>query len=208
MSEYRVTYAVLLDDEHTVLEALNSLTFNRGVVNSGSGSITINGGTYSSTGVVVINALTGKNRLAFTSSKPGHTKVLNYYDIDKKFYLVDAPGYGYAKTGIDLDKVFGDMMNDYLEDNDRLRLILFLLDSRRELNIDDSELIDYLLDKGYPFLLVTTKMDKLNQKEKSALNKRLSQTGLNSEQIIQTSSLDKVNINNLAKAIEKIVFDK
>ena len=156
----------------------------------------------------MINALCNKKNMAFTSSKPGHTKLLNYFNIDNSFYLVDAPGYGYAKTGIDLDKVFGDMMNDYLEDNDRLRLILFLLDSRRELNLDDSELIDYLLDKGYPFLLVTTKMDKLNQKEKSALNKRLSQTGLNSEQIIQTSSLDKVNINNLAKAIEKIVFDK
>ena len=156
----------------------------------------------------LINALCNKKNMAFTSSKPGHTKLLNYFNIDNSFYLVDAPGYGYAKTGIDLDKVFGDMMNDYLEDNDRLRLILFLLDSRRELNLDDSELIDYLLDKGYPFLLVTTKMDKLNQKEKSALNKRLSQTGLNSEQIIQTSSLDKVNINNLAKAIEKIVFDK
>ena len=156
----------------------------------------------------LINALCNKKNMAFTSSKPGHTKLLNYFNIDNSFYLVDAPGYGYAKTGIDLDKVFGDMMNDYLEDNDKLKLILFLLDSRRELNIDDSELIDYLLDKGYPFLLVTTKMDKLNQKEKSALNKRLSQTGLNSEQIIQTSSLDKVNINNLAKAIEKIVFDK
>ena len=60
-------------------------------------------------------------------------------------------------------------------------------------------------DSDGEFILVS---DKLNQKEKSALNKRLSQTGLNSEQIIQTSSLDKVNINNLAKAIEKIVFDK
>ena len=156
----------------------------------------------------LINALCNKKNMAFTSSKPGHTKLLNYFNIDNAFYLVDAPGYGYAKTGIDLDRVFGDMMNDYLEDNDRLKLILFLLDSRREINNDDSELIDYLLDKGYPFLLVTTKMDKLNQKYKSALNKRLKETGLNNEQIIQTSSLDKVNINNLAKAIEKIVFDK
>ena len=156
----------------------------------------------------LINALCNKKNMAFTSSKPGHTKLLNYFNIDNSFYLVDAPGYGYAKTGIDLDRVFGDMMNDYLEDNDRLKLILFLLDSRREINADDSELIDYLLDKGYPFLLVTTKMDKLNQKDKSALNKRLKETGLNNEQIIQTSSLDKVNINNLAKAIEKIVFDK
>ena len=156
----------------------------------------------------LINALCNKKNMAFTSSKPGHTKLLNYFNIDNAFYLVDAPGYGYAKTGIDLDRVFGDMMNDYLEDNDRLKLILFLLDSRREINNDDSELIDYLLDKGYPFLLVTTKMDKLNQKDKSALNKRLKETGLNNEQIIQTSSLDKVNINNIEKKKKKIVFDK
>ena len=156
----------------------------------------------------LINALCNKKNMAFTSSKPGHTKLLKYFNIDNKFYLVDAPGYGYAKTGVDLDEIFGNMMNDYLEENDRLKLILFLLDSRRELSEEDKELIDYLLAKNYPFLLVTTKMDKLNQKEKSALNKRLKETGLNIEQILQTSSLDKVNIDKLGKTIEKIVFDK
>ena len=156
----------------------------------------------------LINALCNKKNMAFTSSKPGHTKLLNYFNIDNKFYLVDAPGYGYAKTGVDLDEIFGNMMNDYLEENDRLKLILFLLDSRRELSEEDKELIDYLLAKNYPFLLVTTKMDKLNQKEKSLLNKRLTETNLTKEEIVQTSSLDKVNIDKLAKTIEKIVFAK
>lgn len=156
----------------------------------------------------LINALCNKKNMAFTSSKPGHTKLLNYFNIDNKFYLVDAPGYGYAKTGVDLDEIFGNMMNDYLEENDRLKLILFLLDSRRELSEEDKELIDYLLAKNYPFLLVTTKMDKLNQKEKSLLNKRLIETNLTKEEIVQTSSLDKVNIDKLAKTIEKIVFAK
>ncbi len=156
----------------------------------------------------LINALCNKKNMAFTSSKPGHTKLLNYFNIDNKFYLVDAPGYGYAKTGVDLDEIFGKMMNDYLEENDRLKLILFLLDSRRELSEEDKELIEYLLAKNYPFLLVTTKMDKLNQKEKSLLNKRLAETNLTNEEIVQTSSLDKVNIDKLAKTIEKIVFAK
>lgn len=156
----------------------------------------------------LINALCNKKNMAFTSSKPGHTKLLNYFNIDNKFYLVDAPGYGYAKTGVDLDEIFGNMMNDYLEENDRLKLILFLLDSRRELSEEDKELIDYLLAKNYPFLLVTTKMDKLNQKEKSLLNKRLMETNLTKEEIVQTSSLDKVNIDKLAKTIEKIVVAK
>ena len=156
----------------------------------------------------LINAICNKKNMAFTSSKPGHTKLLNYFNIDNKFYLVDAPGYGFAKTGVDLDELFGDMMNDYLESNDRLSCILFLLDSRRELNEDDTNLISYLIDKNYPFLLVTTKMDKLNQKEKSALNKRLSVTGINGDSIVQTSSLDKINIDKLRSKIEKIVFAK
>lgn len=156
----------------------------------------------------LINALCSKKNLAFTSSKPGHTKLLNYFSIDNKFYLVDAPGYGFAKGGVDLDEIFGNMMDDYLLDNERLKLILFLLDSRRELNEDDKELISYLLDKNYPFLLVTTKMDKLNQSEKSALNKRLKELSLNPEQIVQTSSEAKTNIVMLQKAIEKILFAK
>ena len=60
----------------------------------------------------LINALTNKKSLAFTSKKPGHTKLLNYYDIDQKFYLVDAPGYGYAVGGLDLDRLFGKMMDE------------------------------------------------------------------------------------------------
>ena len=156
----------------------------------------------------LINAICNKKNMAFTSSKPGHTKLLNYFNIDNFFYLVDAPGYGYAKTGIDLDKVFGDMMNDYLEKNDRLHGILFLIDSRRELTEEDRELIDYLDNKGYLFFVVTTKIDKLNQKEKSALEKRLRDAYLSPEQIIRTSSLDKTNISSLQKLLEKIVFDK
>ena len=65
----------------------------------------------------LINALTQRKKLAFTSSKPGHTRLLNYYDIDGQFYLVDAPGYGYAKGGIDLDKLFAEMMESYFADN-------------------------------------------------------------------------------------------
>ena len=87
----------------------------------------------------LINALTQKKKLAFTSSKPGHTRLLNYYDIDNKFYLVDAPGYGYAKGGIDLDRLFAEMMSSYFDNNSDLRLVLILLDARRELSEDDLE---------------------------------------------------------------------
>ena len=59
----------------------------------------------------LINTMCSKKAMAFTSSKPGHTRLLNYYNIDNRFYLVDAPGYGFARGGIDLDRLFGEMMS-------------------------------------------------------------------------------------------------
>ena len=125
-----------------------------------------------------INALCNKKKLAFTSSKPGHTRLLNYYEIDSKFYLVDAPGYGYAKGGIDLDKLFMKTMEDYLVDNPNLKLVVFLLDSRRELSEDDVNLINYVNEKGIPCFAVITKVDKVNQSEKAKLEKHLKEINL------------------------------
>lgn len=153
----------------------------------------------------LINALTVK-KIAFTSSKPGHTKLLNYFNVDNKFYLVDAPGYGYAKGGVDLDSLFGKMMDDYLKNNDRLKLILLLIDSRRDFSEDDIELINYLNNQTYSLLLVFTKSDKLNQKEKSLLNKRISNIDVDPNITFLTSSLDKTNIDLLKKKIEKSLF--
>ena len=151
----------------------------------------------------LINALTQKKKLAFTSSKPGHTRLLNYYDIDEKFYLVDAPGYGYAKGGLDLDRLFASMMESYFDNNQELKLVLILLDARRELSEDDQEIISFVKESGYPFNLVITKMDKVNQKEKAALNKRLKESGFELNNVFYTSSLDNEGLNILKKGIEK-----
>ena len=151
----------------------------------------------------LINALCAKKRLAFTSSKPGHTRLLNYYNVDNKFYLVDAPGYGYAKGGLDLDKLFASMMESYFDNNQELKLVLILLDARRELSIDDQEIINYVKESGYPFFIVVTKIDKVNQKEKAALNKRLKEQSFEPECVYYTSSLDNEGLNQLKKGIEK-----
>ena len=150
----------------------------------------------------LINALTQKKKLAFTSSKPGHTRLLNYYDIDNKFYLVDAPGYGYAKGGIDLDRLFAEMMTSYFDNNSDLKLVLVLLDARRELSTEDIEIIDYVKENNIPFALVITKYDKVNQKEKSALNKYLKEMGLVNEQVFYTSILKNDSLSLLKKGIE------
>ena len=151
----------------------------------------------------LINALTQRKKLAFTSSKPGHTRLLNYYDIDGKFYLVDAPGYGYAKGGIDLDKLFAEMMDSYFTNNLDLKLVLILLDARRELNNDDIEIIDYVKENEIPFAVVITKCDKVNQKEKAALNKHLKEMELTNEQVYYTSALKANTLGLLKKGIEK-----
>lgn len=120
----------------------------------------------------LINALTKKKKLAFTSSKPGYTKLLNYYLIDNKFYLVDAPGYGYTVSGSKHLDAFSKMMEDYFE-NPQLVLVVLLLDSRRVPNEDDLSFVEFLKDKDIKFLVVMSKIDKLNQSETSKMKKNI-----------------------------------
>ena len=153
----------------------------------------------------LINALCNKKKMAFTSSKPGHTRLLNYYDIDNTFYIVDAPGYGYAKGGLDLDRLFAQMMESYFDNNQELKLVLILLDARRELSQDDQEIINFVKESNVSYFIVVTKYDKVNQKEKAALNKHLANVGFNKEQIYFTSSLNNDGLNLLKKGIEKSI---
>ena len=151
----------------------------------------------------LINALCQRKALAFTSSKPGHTRLLNYYDVDHRFYLVDAPGYGYAKGGIDLDALFGEMMSKYFAEAKKLKLVLLLLDARREFGDNDLDILDYLKEYQINYFLVVTKIDKVNQKEKAKLLKHLSESGIDSGKIYLTSSLETKSLNKLKSDIEK-----
>lgn len=152
----------------------------------------------------LINALCNKKGLAFTSSKPGHTRLLNYYNIDNKIYLVDAPGYGFAKGGFDLDKLFGEMMNDYFSNATRLKLVMILLDSRRELGENDIEIINYVREKEIDHLLVFTKVDKVNQSEKAKLLKHLDEIGIKKDEITFTSTLKARTLDPLRNKISSI----
>ena len=152
----------------------------------------------------LINRLCTKKSLAYTSSKPGHTRLLNYYNIDNAFYLVDAPGYGFAKGGIDLDRLFGTMMDEYFTDNEHLKLVLLLIDSRREFGENDLEILDYLKNTKIPYFVVITKVDKVNQKGKSELLKRLKVLDIN-ENVYLTSSLVDKTLDTLKRDIETYI---
>lgn len=152
----------------------------------------------------LINTMCSKKAMAFTSSKPGHTRLLNYYNIDNRFYLVDAPGYGFARGGIDLDRLFGEMMSEYFSDNQFLKLVLLLIDSRREFAENDLEILDFLKENSIPYLIVITKNDKINQKGKSELNKRLKQLEV-SDNVYFTSSLVPSSLEKLRSGIERFI---
>ena len=152
----------------------------------------------------LINTMCSKKAMAFTSSKPGHTRLLNYYNIDNRFYLVDAPGYGFARGGIDLDRLFGEMMSEYFSDNQFLKLVLLLIDSRREFAENDLEILDFLKENSIPYFIVITKNDKINQKGKSELNKRLKQLEV-SDNVYFTSSLVPSSLEKLRSGIERFI---
>lgn len=118
-----------------------------------------------------INRITNNKNLAKTSSTPGRTRLLNFFDVNNEYRLVDAPGYGYAGISRSMDEDFGKMMEEYFDNRDNLVGAIFLLDSRRVPNDDDRALLNLLVEHSLPFILVATKVDKLNQSERSRIKK-------------------------------------
>ena len=113
----------------------------------------------------LINTLLNRKSLARVSSAPGKTITVNFYDIDKKMFLVDLPGYGYAKRSFEDKKRWSALTDGYFTANpniDLLRGVVQLVDSRIGLTADDVDMINWLIDSEIPFIVVATKVDKLN----------------------------------------------
>lgn len=115
----------------------------------------------------LINRLVGKQDLAFTSSTPGRTQSINFYQVDGKLNLVDLPGYGYARIPREHLQAWKTLIEAYLLHRKNLELSILLLDSRRGWMEKDLELKHWLEFHGRPYMVVATKIDKLNRKEES-----------------------------------------
>lgn len=116
----------------------------------------------------LINCLLGRKSLARVSGTPGKTVTINFYDVDKKLFLVDLPGYGYARRSGEKRQVFSSLTDSYFTANplgDRLRLVVQLVDSRVGPTDDDTMMMQWLLDNGVPFIVALTKTDKLKPRE-------------------------------------------
>ncbi|MTI30937.1 ribosome biogenesis GTP-binding protein YihA/YsxC [Xanthovirga aplysinae] len=108
----------------------------------------------------LINMLCDKQKLAKVSGKPGKTQLINHFSIDDKWYLVDLPGYGWAKVSKKEKEKWKVMVNQYLENRENLYCVFVLIDSRLDPQPIDLQFINYLGEKGLPFVLVFTKTDK------------------------------------------------
>ena len=118
----------------------------------------------------LINTLLGRKSLARVSSAPGKTITINFYDVDKKLFLVDLPGYGYAKRRASDKAVWSSLTDRFFTANrniDRLSLVIQLIDSRARITTDDAMMLDFLSQSELPYVVVVTKVDKLNKTERA-----------------------------------------
>lgn len=108
-----------------------------------------------------INTMINRKKLARTSSEPGKTRQINFYNMDNKFYFVDLPGYGYSKMSkVEQAKVNG-FIDEYLHVRKNIALIILLIDIRHEPGANDKMMYDYIIRSGLPFIVVTSKADKI-----------------------------------------------
>lgn len=121
----------------------------------------------------LINAFLKRKNLARTSGQPGKTQTLNFYMVNKSFYLVDVPGYGYAKVSQRQREQFGQMIQDYLETRANLTGLIILVDARHDPSKDDVAMCDYAQYLDLPILVVCTKMDKLKKSQASQVAQRV-----------------------------------
>lgn len=113
----------------------------------------------------LINSITGRKKLAKTSKTPGRTQLINYFKINNEFYIVDLPGYGFAKVPKEMKAEWGKTMERYVASN-RKKLVFVLLDIRRIPSEEDMEMLIWLDHHDIPFKIIFTKMDKVSNNEK------------------------------------------
>ena len=108
-----------------------------------------------------INTMINRKALARTSSEPGKTRQINFYNIDEKFYFVDLPGYGYSKMSKQEQDKVGSFIEQYLVKSKNIALVIFLLDIRHNPTENDRLMYDYIIRSGLPFIILANKADKI-----------------------------------------------
>ncbi len=157
----------------------------------------------------LINMLCDHKDLAKTSSKPGKTQHIVRFEIDKKWYLIDLPGYGYAKVSKDSRKIFGEMIQEYLLERENMLCVFVLIDSRLEPQKIDLEFMEWLGVTGIPFAIAYTKTDKLKpaeiEKNIGLYKEKLLETWEELPDIFITSATHKTGQKEILKFIDQVL---
>lgn len=111
----------------------------------------------------LINALMNRKALARTSSQPGKTQTINFYNINDAMYLVDLPGYGYANANVEIKAKWGKMIERYLHTSDKLKAVFLLIDIRHQPSDNDCLMYDWMVEQGFAPIIIATKMDKISR---------------------------------------------
>ena len=113
----------------------------------------------------LINALMNRKAYARTSSQPGKTQTINFYNINDALYYVDLPGYGYEKVAQEVKAKWGKMIENYLHQSPMLKRVFLLIDIRHEPSVNDKTMYDWIVYNGYQPVIIATKLDKINRSQ-------------------------------------------
>lgn len=154
----------------------------------------------------LINAVMGRKKLARVSQTPGKTREINFYEVNGDFYVVDLPGYGYARAPEELRERWPTLIDVFLSDNPLLEGVVLLVDSRRGVLPADQRLLSFLAEQETPVLYVLTKIDKLNRSgQRAAVDAVRRQLEAPADQVLATSARTREGLDALVESIFSIV---
>ncbi|MCM1467817.1 MAG: ribosome biogenesis GTP-binding protein YihA/YsxC [Alistipes sp.] len=156
----------------------------------------------------LINALMNRKNYARTSSQPGKTQTINFYNINNAFYCVDLPGYGYAKVSEAVKEKWGKMVERYLRRSGQLKQVFLLIDIRHEPSANDRNMFEWIIYNGYRPVIIATKTDKLNRSQVPKHVKMVREgLGMKKEDIlIPFSSQTKQGLEEIWDIIDNLVI--
>lgn len=157
----------------------------------------------------LINALMNRKSLARTSSQPGKTQTINFYNVNDAMYLVDLPGYGYAKVSKAAQEQWGKLIERYLHQSRMLKAVFLLIDIRHEPSNNDKIMYDWIVSNGYHPIIIATKLDKLKRSQVQKHVKMIKQ-GLNlisGTKVIPFSATLKQGREEIWQLMEELMTD-
>ena len=154
----------------------------------------------------LINVLVNRKKLVRTSSTPGRTQLINFFDVNEAFTLVDLPGYGFAKVPLDVKRQWGPMMETYLSSRANLQGVVLILDIRRIPRDEDLQMLTWLRTFSVPPLLVVTKCDKVSKNERERQMALIAkELAVGRSELIPFSALSREGLAEIWLRIEKLL---